>query len=639
MQLTTLCKATELKDFRFKQDERTLFRELNKSPFILHSVKETLTQTWHKVFLIVQVHLGCVEFPSEKGFGHLKCRVLSEKGAIFDRLNRLVRCFIDCRAFDGNGLCTKAGLELARALAAGSWENKPSQLSQIPGSGPVTVRKWVSHGVHTVLGLADRGFEEIERISSRNPPYGMNMLKTLEKFPRLAMRTDLIIETAHRPQNEGNVTVVLKVNLAYTNSKGVPTWYNKVPAVTFMVLTTDGNLAYFWRGNLKKIDRSTGLDLKFPVVLSGPGQKVNCYFSCEEIVGTQVTEVLEPDVPKEAFKKTLAQPLSRKPSTINLYDDDMDDGDVLDEDMLDAALESENRIDEKGSSDYLGPLDDAEEDFPLIDNLLSPETVPAVPAAPASPATPADSASHNPAKMDNGKWMCNHQCRNGGLTASGHPCMHKCCREGLDKPRRPPAEKKKNKQTTGDAERVGEGSFAVGASTKHAAKGKSHDASTGQKFDAHGPTANSANMKRKRLSDDNYLKTSTSKKRIIVEEASDLESLPDIECFDLSTVPGSSEANDSSLAKSDHYKTDQATNPSEAFSDEGLKAFDEALGRGNTYSPYDDYDFEDDEFPDPETILQFDGAKDTGISQTMSEKDETLCPGVVETLKESMDFG
>ncbi|KAI5918167.1 hypothetical protein F4810DRAFT_704375 [Camillea tinctor] len=424
--LSTLCKASEFREFRFKSTERALFRELNKSPFILYPIKETLAQTWHKISLTIQIYLGGVELPNEKEFGRLRADIAREKTHIFDRLNRLVRCFVDCKAFDGDGIGTKTGLELARGIAADSWENKPSQLSQIPGFGPVAVRKWISHGVHTVLGVADKSFVDIERISSRRPPYGKNLLKTLDNFPRLTMRSELIQPRNTPSHPNKTVSVMLKVNLGHCNPKHPPTWGNKIPAVTFIALTTDGNLVSFWRGNMKKLDKATGLDLKFPVALSGPKQKITCYFSCEEIVGTQVMETLDPKIPAGAFSNPNVQEGQSQLHRVELLDDEQEFDDVADEDMLHAF---ENPIMSEQTPEYAGPLDEIEEDFPFIDQLLAQES---------------PSPTDEPKRMDNGKWMCNHPCRNGNLTKSGKPCTHRCCHEGIDKPRS--SQKKRGKE-------------------------------------------------------------------------------------------------------------------------------------------------------------------------------------------------
>ncbi|KAI8964500.1 P-loop containing nucleoside triphosphate hydrolase protein [Daldinia sp. FL1419] len=626
--LSTLCKAMEFRDFRFKPEERAVFRDLNKSPFILHPIKETLTQTWHKIFVMIQVHLGGVELPNEKGIGLLKQRIAMDKAAIFDRMNRLVRCFVDCRAFDGDGLGTQIGLELARALAANSWENKPSQLSQIPGSGPVMIRKWVSHGIHTVLGLADRDFGEIERISSRNPPYGMRLLKTLENFPRLAMTAHLITNTKGLLRAEHAVTVTVKTSLRYCNEKGVPRWNDKIPAVTFMALTTDGNLAYLWRGSLTKINKSTGLDLIFPVGISGPEEKISCYFSCEEIVGTQVTQTLEPNIPETVFESKNIQSVHRRAVTIDSSEDDMDYGDLPDED-LHAALASITQDDRAESLDFPDPIYDIEEDFPLIDAVLPQET---------------SVLASEPAKMENGKWMCNHHCRNGRPTGSGKPCTHRCCHEGLDRFRPPPQNKKRDKEATGNE--TAKGNLAK-ASEKHSDLPKAKMNDNANRINAKRPestadtlsesndevTKQVSNTKRKRSTKAGEKPRLPRKKSRTVRDGVNMD-VSDIECIDLSTTRA---ANSLSVMKN-RLEPNSYQKPS----DKTIEDFDNAdaiLGGGEDCMRYDSDMFEDDELPDLESLIRNKEPNWDGKSQTMLKKDETLYPGPVEVLKESMGYG
>jgi ATP-dependent DNA helicase HFM1/MER3 len=39
-------------------------------------------------------------------------------------------------------------------------------------------------------------------------------------------------------------------------------------------------------------------------------------------------------------------------------------------------------------------------------------------------------------QMPNGRWTCNHSCRDGKPLKNGEVCKHKCCVEGLEKPRK-----------------------------------------------------------------------------------------------------------------------------------------------------------------------------------------------------------
>lgn len=410
----------EFKDFRFKPTERAVFRQLNQSPLILYPIREMLTLTWHKIFMIVQIFLGGVDLPTDKDTNIIRQDLLREKRAVFDRLKRLVRCVVDCKAYDCDGHSTQAALELSRSIAAQAWENKPAQLSQIPGFGPVSVRKWISHGVSTVLGVADKSMLDIERIASRNPPYGRDVQKILENFPKLTLRADIIESRAPTSESDNPVSVTIKVRLGHRNTKALCRWKDRIPSLTLMALTSDGNLAYFWRGSMKKLEKSNELDIKFPVALTAPNQTITCYFSCEEIVGTQVVKSLEPNIPASVFRnvrRQASEPVVPNPESTDIEEDYED---ISDEAMMEALEGPRSPRPKHHIEDVESPESNGE--FPLIDELLSQEDAP---------------AGSNPMKMDNGRYLCNHHCANGKPTKLGKHCNHKCCREGIDKYRPP----------------------------------------------------------------------------------------------------------------------------------------------------------------------------------------------------------
>jgi ATP-dependent DNA helicase HFM1/MER3 len=407
-----------------------MLRTMNKS--VRYPVKELVGDLWHKVYLIVQIHLSGLELPDEKDTNMVRRQLAVEKRLIFDRMNRLVRCIIDCKVFDGDSLGARSGLNLARALAANSWEAHPAQLQQVPGIGPVSMRKLVSHNVRSITDLIAQGFDDIERILRKNPPYGKNVLKQLDAFPRLSINAQVAKTATGRlyERAENAVNIIVGVQLMYLN-RDVPIWNGRTPMVTLLLETTDGRIVSFWRSNIKKIPGANGLQVKFPAKLTDPDENISCYFSCEEIVGTEVCEMLCPNLPVSAFEGFSGRNVAPLDAQDNRSLDEFDDEDVADEDMLN-VLNTNTTSTKPSPSQLMDQPLDIDVDFQDIEEVLAGTEV---------ESSVLKQQEWAPVRLENGKWMCNHRCRGGELTKYGRPCTHKCCREGIDKPRPPPRKK------------------------------------------------------------------------------------------------------------------------------------------------------------------------------------------------------
>jgi ATP-dependent DNA helicase HFM1/MER3 len=142
-------------------------------------------------------------------------------------------------------------------------------------------------------------FFHIERLLSRNPPFGQNMLKLLANFPRLFLKLRVM---GHVPVGGGWIgppSAMIRVVLACQNAKQPPVWKDKVPSVHFVVVTHSGRLGYFWHGSMKELSKTTeGKVLTFTCDMDG--RDANFEFACGEAVGATVRGV----VPcPEALKK------------------------------------------------------------------------------------------------------------------------------------------------------------------------------------------------------------------------------------------------------------------------------------------------------------------------------------------------
>lgn len=444
-----------------KPAERTLFREINKNPLIMYPVKEQVQHTQHKISLIVQLHLGSVQYPDSAEAAKLRRQLMMEKKMIFERLQRLIRAVIDCKGFDRDAPGVKNALDLARALSAESWEGRPTQLTQIPNIGPVGMRKLASQGIRTVLELAEKESVEVERLMSRQPPFGKKLKADLDKFPRLDLDVSVVNYTTPKRRNE-DVTLNVQTTLKYLNKNGSPNWLGRCPMLTFMIESSNENLLYFWRGSLRKIDKQIGLVLPVSVPLKSPDERISCHLSCEEIVGTLVSKVLKHEVPLAAFLSQhfqqgrtspanggQTQRLLKETAEEYLGDDGIDDSD-----LLQAAEEAASCAPVLHGAKC--QVESDPDEYPEVEQLME------VVAQASEPvhqkfdrhmaANEVDDSwdmensqmlDREPVQLPNGRWQCNHACSGGAPTKSGKPCTHKCCQEGLEKPRKRPNKKRK----------------------------------------------------------------------------------------------------------------------------------------------------------------------------------------------------
>ncbi len=344
---------------------------------MLYPVKETVSQPWHKVSLLIQISLGGVEFPNDEESNNLRRQALVEKKVAFECMQRLVRCFIECVGANKDAVGTRIGLDLSRSIAANSWEGMPTQLLQVPGIGPVGMRKLVNQEVRTVLDLAEKSYMDIDRLLARNPPFGKKTKETLEKFPRLTLDAEIATSTV----SQEGCDVCVKVILAH-NEKGQGYWNSRPPRLTFMAETTSGVLVFFWRGSMMKLGGSSRHELEFPVRLTGLDDII-CHFSCEEIVGTLVSTLVRQYGPRGATN---------------------------DRKVLELSGDASDKVDTFSDIEWLLDVDSPEPSLPDIQD--------------------------DPVQLPNGKWQCNHVCAGGTLTKAGKACTHRCCRDGLDRPRK-----------------------------------------------------------------------------------------------------------------------------------------------------------------------------------------------------------
>ncbi|WQF88138.1 Putative Sec63 domain-containing protein [Colletotrichum destructivum] len=276
--LRCAASATEFLSFTFSSPEMVAFAGINNDPSTRWHLREPLTQPWHKVFLVAQCEAAGGDYGDKLSL-HARNDLYACRNRIVDILGQVLRACADLMGARRDAVGLRRALETWRGVVSGSWEGMPTELLQVPGIGPKKAGLLAKHGVKFVRQLADMEFYHIERILSRNPPFGQKIVRTLAHFPRLT----LAIDVAKR--EESTRKVIVRAMLGCSNRE-IPTWKDKSPSVTLAAETPNGTLVFFWRGKVGSL--MSGKELVFPVEATS-GDAVFVWASCEEIAGTYVT--------------------------------------------------------------------------------------------------------------------------------------------------------------------------------------------------------------------------------------------------------------------------------------------------------------------------------------------------------------
>ncbi|GAO19436.1 uncharacterized protein UV8b_06227 [Ustilaginoidea virens] len=286
------CLASEFRSFPLKLAEKDFFREINDHTAIPYTVKEAITQPWHKIYLLVQADLLRTPWPNKISVNARK-ELYQERKRIYGLLDRVLRCLADAVALRGDGKGVNVCLDVLRSVNSGVWEGEGKELLLVEGIGQAKAERLRKAGITTIKQLGQLDFCHIERLLSRNPPFGHRMLEQLAGFPRLACQFQVFESPTLLPGPGARTSAeacggkklwVCRVVLSYDNEQ-LPHWKKGNPWVTLVIQGGDGRLLWFWRGHVKKLsgakDLVVGMECRSK-------ERIDMRVACEDIVGTAV---------------------------------------------------------------------------------------------------------------------------------------------------------------------------------------------------------------------------------------------------------------------------------------------------------------------------------------------------------------
>ncbi|KAH7082908.1 nucleotide-sugar transporter-domain-containing protein [Paraphoma chrysanthemicola] len=440
--LSAIAQASDFDQLRFRSGEKSLYKSLNKSPFIRFSIPVNLDLPAHKVSLIIQAILGAADISWDGENAKHKQQFVTEAAMVFKNISSLIRCIIDCQIYLGDSISIHSALMLERSLGSRIWDDSPLQMKQIDGIGPVAVRKLVNAGVRSMEDLEACDAHRIETLVGRNPPFGMKVLELARGFPKL--RVSLHAQPSSITKCPDGVKIQVRADIGFLNEKPPQRFAGKLVYVCLLAETSDGRKIHFARISGTKL--GPGQNLIFPALLTSANQAINCYVMCDSVAGSlrgatvkpqiapsmfPASKHLEIDLPQQSnTSRRRAEPTKpmRKRSTTS--DDFGDDG--IDDDALVRASFSD--LDFEHIENFANPGDAVTRKNTAKNKLVKLRSPP---MSTQSETNDADDAADEPVQLANGKWACNHQCKNK------HGCKHFCCKEGMNKPPKKAAKSKR----------------------------------------------------------------------------------------------------------------------------------------------------------------------------------------------------
>lgn len=293
--LKKACFATEFRSFPIKRSEVAFFRAINDCTGIPYPIPENISQPWHKVFLLVQLNMSKAPWPNKLA-GSARRELIQELRRMCSALDSVLRCLVDILGERGDGKGVRTGLDVLRSVKANVWEGSENELLQVEGIGAVKKERLTRAGIKNIRKLAQLEFYHIERLLSRNPPFGHTILRQLAGFPVLTLDFEIVSQytpaaessgesiQSHTEQQMDKPLWIARAVLGFTN-EDTPNWNSRTPWLTLVVEGKDGRLVWFWRGSAKRLVGSKEMIIG---LAAKKGEELKIVLACEEIVGTMI---------------------------------------------------------------------------------------------------------------------------------------------------------------------------------------------------------------------------------------------------------------------------------------------------------------------------------------------------------------
>ncbi|PLW09799.1 hypothetical protein PCASD_18158 [Puccinia coronata f. sp. avenae] len=401
--------ADEYSTLRFRSGEAVAYKVLNSHPEMKCPIIGKVTQTWHKVMLLIQAVLCGIPLADVK---------VENANPVMERIHKKGLVSL---AIARHEPAIKYCLEFLRSVAAKAWDDSPWVLRQLDQIGEKSVKRLVDSGISTIDQLQNTSNHRIELILDRNPPFGTRIVRQACSMPKFFCKMETISEAVVR---EGvHVCVEITVGLTDTGEPPVWRWKNYIMMATVLVMTNDQEWIEFRTIQVKLLRETKKFSVEY--ILVKPSQMIVTQVACNQLAGIGSSARWKPRTPREHYPT---------PKTIT-------EGEAATLEVLE-GLNTKDLAMSNTDSDRECELPDRKSKTKAKSNTQLPLPVrkPEMVIHRSNPSTSTDTNAKKRAtgeageRMENGRYKCAHRCKGS--------CHHVCCRDGVVKPpkiREPPS--------------------------------------------------------------------------------------------------------------------------------------------------------------------------------------------------------
>ncbi|KAJ8700486.1 ATP-dependent DNA helicase MER3 [Pleurotus ostreatus] len=413
--LEALSAAEEFSDVKLRASEKTPLNKLRTHNDIRFSIKR-LDKPADKVFLLLQAILGGISLNSPE-YKSADSQPNLEALGIFRHISRIARALVEVAIVKKLGSQVKCGLEVLRCLTAKAWEDRPVVLRQIEQIGEKSLKVLAEHGVASIDSLRVQDTLRIETLLNRRPPFGLDLMNSLKSFPQYFIKLKETGTSTYGGESQvEKVSMVIEcgLNAEWVKPKTGRHKTNGASMTSILTVTSDMVFIDYRRIPTSLLNESKTFDVT--AQLDKPSQSIVVYIASvwtissllrlrlksyqESLAGVGVIESYKPNIPVQEFPTVNTRPLTAVEQDLVGLDDDPD--------FWNMAIDDDEKEDLKPA---------------VVKDLTRDRTSGQQPNP-----SPSKAPDTPPKKMPNGKYQCNHTCKDKSK------CRHLCCREGMEEP-------------------------------------------------------------------------------------------------------------------------------------------------------------------------------------------------------------